>query len=306
MVNCYRKANSTDISDTSAVDAACSVITTAELYSPCCPIKSDDALGNGNLCLSEYLCWESSPPSGGSGFLAASCTDQSYESDQCTSHCTDNPVPDVIYNPDTGLWACCGWSYSDGVDCAHPTNETWSGLAPSILLAAASSSSTIAGTATLISSSSILTSVATTSSTTSSSSSSSTSTSTSTAADTTASSPTSTASSSASSPIASKSSGASGGAKAGIAVGVIAAVVLVALGVFFLWTRNRKQQRGYGDGPGLQRPSVDKPGPRDGEYKYRDYRPPAIEMHSDPPRSELPTDAPMHPADGRTGLAEMS
>ncbi|KAI1626686.1 hypothetical protein EDD37DRAFT_224964 [Exophiala viscosa] len=304
MVNCYRKANSTDISDTSAVDAACSVITTAELYSPCCPIKSDDALGNGNLCLSEYLCWESSPPSGGSGFLAASCTDQSYESDQCTSHCTDNPVPDVIYNPDTGLWACCGWSYSDGVDCAHPTNETWSGLAPSILLAAASSSSTIAGTATLISSSSILTSVATTSSTTSSSSSSSTSTST--AADTTASSPTSTASSSASSPIASKSSGASGGAKAGIAVGVIAAVVLVALGVFFLWTRNRKQQRGYGDGPGLQRPSVDKPGPRDGEYKYRDYRPPAIEMHSDPPRSELPTDAPMHPADGRTGLAEMS
>ena len=64
MTSCFRKANGTSITDTSSVDGACSLIITSELISPCCPIKSD-VLGLGNLCLSDYLCYETAPPSGG-------------------------------------------------------------------------------------------------------------------------------------------------------------------------------------------------------------------------------------------------
>ena len=67
-MSCYRKANSTEISDTSGVDAACTVITTTDAFSPCCPIKGVSA----NQCLSDYLCWEDSPPNGGKVVSAAS------------------------------------------------------------------------------------------------------------------------------------------------------------------------------------------------------------------------------------------
>lgn len=51
-MTCYRKSNSTVISDTSTLDVGCVPITSSELSSPCCPSKQD-----GVLCLSDYLCW---------------------------------------------------------------------------------------------------------------------------------------------------------------------------------------------------------------------------------------------------------
>lgn len=50
----YRKANGTVISDTSSIDAACSILTTINPISQCGDIKSD-AQGSGNLCLSDFL-----------------------------------------------------------------------------------------------------------------------------------------------------------------------------------------------------------------------------------------------------------
>lgn len=52
MAACYRLSNSSFISDTSNIDSACSLISTANLNSPCCPIKD-----TGSLCLSDQLCW---------------------------------------------------------------------------------------------------------------------------------------------------------------------------------------------------------------------------------------------------------
>ena len=234
----------------------------------------------------------------GTGFLTASCTDQSYASGECTEHCADNPVPDVIYNPDTGLWACCGWSYENGVDCANPTSETWAAPAPQVLLNAASSSNSITGTAT--------SSIASSSSTATSHTSFDSSTITSTATLQPTSSSSSSASSSTSSP------GLSTGAKVGIAIGVIALFALIALGVFFVWSRGRKPRRRHVQAEEVSaapiyesdRPQKNWTQQSAAGSKYRDYSPPAVEMHSKP-TNELPANAPARQGGAGRGLVEL-
>lgn len=209
----------------------------------------------------------------------------------CVEHCTDNPVPDVIYNPDTGLWACCGWSYTTGTDCANPTNETFVAPAPSLLLAAASISSSITGTATSSTASST---------TTPSSSSSSTLTSaaiprlTSTASFSASSSYSSSSASASSS--ASSVSGLSSGTKAGIAIGVVLGVLLLALAFFFTWRLGSKSRQRHSP---HSKHAILSPTRRQEleegdsqEAKYRDYKMPAMELHSNS-TSELPAAAPM-------------
>ena len=242
------------------------------------------------------------PP--GTGFVVASCTDPTYESSACNQHCTSNPDPDVVYNPDTGLWACCSWS--DGVlDCNNPTDETWAAPAPSVLLAAASAHSTIVSTSTSSSSSS------TTSSSSSSITSSATTTSTNNAAGTTGTSPVpaSTASSS-------SSSGLSTGAKAGIGVGVSLGVLLLALAFFSVYRVGKKSRQPHNDASApLARTHESNKGEWGGGnhgYKqgmsgerYMGYGPPgqAIEMHGNS-ASELPVTAPRDYS-GRGGAIEI-
>ena len=239
------------------------------------------------------------------GFVVASCTDSTYASSACNTHCTSNPVPDVIYNPDTGRWACCGWSYDFGTDCSNPTDETWVAPAPSVLLAAASAQSSIVSTSTSSSSSS------TTSSSSSSSSISVTTTSTNNAAGTTGTSPVpaSTASSS-------SSSGLSTGAKAGIGVGVSLGVLLLALAFFFVYRVGKKSRQPHNDASApLARTHESNKGEWGGGnhgYKqgmsgerYMGYGPPgqAIEMHGNS-ASELPVTAPRDYS-GRGGAIEI-
>ena len=146
-MSCFRLSHSSILANTTGVDSPCAVLNNSNPAAPCCPFIG--SFGTGNLCLNDFLCWESSPPAGGSGYLTSSCTDETYQSGECTPHCVDQPVPDVVYNFTTGKWHGCGSSPTEGVMCSNPTNETFEAPAPDVLtsLARAASSSTSAAAA---------------------------------------------------------------------------------------------------------------------------------------------------------------
>lgn len=64
--------------------------------------------------------------------------DASYQSRSCSSRCTNYQNGDLVYNPDTNLWACCGTLET----CNNPTDETFLAPEPQQLLTAASLRST--------------------------------------------------------------------------------------------------------------------------------------------------------------------
>ncbi|KAL9114889.1 MAG: hypothetical protein Q9227_001132 [Pyrenula ochraceoflavens] len=144
----------------------------------------------------------------------------------------DQTLPDVVYNEDTKLWACCGIDSSGNVKCPNPSDETFNAPSPEDI-----QSYYLAGSGAIGASSP--TSTSSMSSTTSATSTSATS-STSSATSSTA------ASSASASPTPAASSGLSSGAKAGIGVGVALGVLGVLFIVFAIFSRQRRKQRRIG------------------------------------------------------------
>jgi hypothetical protein len=139
------------------------------------------------------------------------CTDPSFSAAACPATCSDQTLPDVVYNETTDIWHCCGVDSNGDVRCDTPTAETFSAPAPSAL------------SATFTVGASPSTASASLSSTSS-----------------TSSSPTSSTSSPTQSPKLS-AGGLSGGAKAGIGIGcaIVGLAILGLLAWFFAHRRNK-------------------------------------------------------------------
>lgn len=83
---------------------------------PCCQ--------SGDFCLSNGLCHYTYSLTGGSGYYAAGCTDQTYkDKTACPQLCDDRLNKDVVYNNSKGLWSCCGENSAGKPNCGNPTNE---------------------------------------------------------------------------------------------------------------------------------------------------------------------------------------
>ncbi|PMD40614.1 hypothetical protein L207DRAFT_582801 [Hyaloscypha variabilis F] len=183
----------------------CGVVTPTTNFTSCC-VAEDTCLEIG-IC--HYTHPMPGPPTVETGYYMGGCTDVHYAAPACPLPCTDQDLPDVVYNTTTQIWHCCG-VINGSVRCDTPSDETFSAPAPSQL----SATFTVASTP--------ITSAASTSSTT-----------TGTTAITPPSSPTQTPGANG------NGGGLSGGAKAGIGVGcAVAALASVGVLIWF-FTRRR-------------------------------------------------------------------
>jgi hypothetical protein len=174
-----------------------------------------------NLC--HYLHTETN----GSGYYLAACTDESFSSPLCTTHCRGRP-PDVTETGDSNIWACCG-EVNGQADCLETTTDTFEAAAPDELYVIGTAASTITATSTISSSSSASgsSSISTTSQTSTSVLSTSTGSGT---------------SSPSSSPSSSNHTSLSRGAIAGVVIGAIAAAALAALAIIAIFRWKRKDR----------------------------------------------------------------
>ncbi|KAN0095456.1 hypothetical protein V8E51_016167 [Hyaloscypha variabilis] len=185
----------------------CGVVTPTTNFTSCC-VAEDTCLENG-IC--HYTHPMPGPPTVETGYYMGGYTDVHYAAPACPLPCTDQDLPDIVYNTTTQIWHCCG-VINGSVRCDTPSDETFSAPAPSQL----SATFTVASTP--------ITSAASTSTS---------STTTGTTAITPLSSPTQTPGANG------NGGGLSGGAKAGIGVGC-AVVALASVGVLiWFFTRRR-------------------------------------------------------------------
>ena len=130
---------------------------------------------------------------------------------------------DVVYEPSSGLWACCTNATSP-VQCQNPFDETFDAPAPTSL----STLFSIPPTGFSPTSQVALATGTTTTSVTYT-----------------------TPAPSATTSVSSQKSGLSGGADAGIGIGVTLVAVLAIAGVLFMWFRRRKAARLTGERPAV-------------------------------------------------------
>lgn len=142
---CYRRHNTVDVFDQTAVDGACPGNRSASGHYQCCAM--------GYVCLSNGFCHGNSPVLGGSGYYMGGCTDPNFEDrEACPFRCsklahwqldisllTESLIaslrlPDVTYNSTTGLWHCCGTDAEGNVLCETPSEDTFLAPPPEELL----------------------------------------------------------------------------------------------------------------------------------------------------------------------------
>ncbi|KAI1164426.1 hypothetical protein F5B18DRAFT_615477 [Nemania serpens] len=180
---------------------------------------------DGDSCLSGGICSYTHSMNGGSGYYASGCTDASFPGSPdgaCARLCQDQYLPDVVYVKSSGLWACCTFTSSGGVDCSNPSNETFNRPPPEELFTYFQ----IPATGYIYTSTSSSTPIT--------------------------SSATSTSPVSSTPPVISTDnatpgpSGLSSGAAAGIGVGVAAAVIITLTVLVLLWRAGRRRTREQG------------------------------------------------------------
>lgn len=225
-INCYRHSGTGSGStyDTSlannSLDFPCGNPNSTDPFVFCCV--------NGDICMSNGFCYYTHSLAGGSGYYVASCTNPAAVGEGCANRCTDQDLPDVVYNETSGLWQCCGADSNGSPDCPSPTDETFNAPAPSNLVQIFSVPRD-GWTATSISIASTLSQLSTTSY--------------SNQPLATISSPASSASSIASS-LSNHSSTLSTGASAGIGIGAVFSGVFLLGIVFLLWRRRKSHEAG--------------------------------------------------------------
>ncbi|KAF2013602.1 hypothetical protein BU24DRAFT_424601 [Aaosphaeria arxii CBS 175.79] len=218
------------IPDSCYIHSGGSVILTTDL-SPCGVTNSTNpqvpCCWKGDTCLSDGICTYTHSLDGGSGYVAAGCTDQGF-GDGCRSLCAQNTYGDIVYVESSKTWHCCSFP-PDGIrNCSQPLSDQFLAPAPKELLTIQALPKT--GTPSYV-----VATVSSTPTSTPSGISTSASSTTSTAAPSTTSSTSNTST-------PSTSGGLSTGAKAGIGVGAgIAAVGIMGLIGFLLFRRRRRQ-----------------------------------------------------------------
>ncbi|KAK7936017.1 hypothetical protein PG985_001512 [Apiospora marii] len=94
------------------------------LSSPCGPLNATTPVlpccNRGDTCLSDILCHTPDPHEGTSGYYRPGCTDPNFPESACRTQCKDHTW-DVVYRPDTEVWACCNDTTTGGAgDCNFP------------------------------------------------------------------------------------------------------------------------------------------------------------------------------------------
>ncbi|KAF7509250.1 hypothetical protein GJ744_008144 [Endocarpon pusillum] len=137
MATCWRKSRS-KVESRTGVDVPCPNTRSPGGFDSCCY--------NGDLCLGDSICHYTHSLAGGSGYYTQGCSDPTYQDSACFQRCTDQALPDVIYNPTTALWACCSTLSDGAISCLDPTNETFQAASPEALLSSTSISASSAAT----------------------------------------------------------------------------------------------------------------------------------------------------------------
>ncbi|KFY53720.1 hypothetical protein V497_08286 [Pseudogymnoascus sp. VKM F-4516 (FW-969)] len=205
--------------------------------SPCSGSKSDSGVSlccvPGDTCGADSICHFTRRVENASGFYLGGCTDPTFQDPLCAGQCSESLTSDIVYNPSTNLWSCCG--YPNGTkSCQDPTSDTFLAISPDKFPGTAILSSTPSSSS---SSSSSSTPLSTPSSTTPS---------TSTNSPSTASTPPFHEQSTTTPPPSSqdKSAGLSTGVKAGIGIACAVAAIAIAGAVFLLMRRGKSYKKG--------------------------------------------------------------
>ena len=60
------------------------------------------------------------------------CTDKSFSAPACSPYCSDQNLPDIVFDEAAQIWHCCGVT-NGSVRCDEPSDETFSAPAKSLL-----------------------------------------------------------------------------------------------------------------------------------------------------------------------------
>ena len=89
----------------------------------CC--VAGDACGANSVC--KFYHSEAFRSGDGSGFYLGGCTDHTFKDPLCRNDCQNRgsrlPTEGIVYQPEYGVWSCCGRNASGAINCSVPLDQ---------------------------------------------------------------------------------------------------------------------------------------------------------------------------------------